>query len=126
MFVNRKCVHFARARAKELLAYLVDRRGGSISRERAANILWEDVLYDRRKQKELDVIIRSLRKTLKEYGIEHIFEMKGGLMRIHDDKVSCDLYRFLSGDIDAIDEYRGEYMNNYSWASMTEAYITLH
>lgn len=47
-------------------------------------------------------------------------------MRIHDDKVSCDLYRFLSGDIDAINEYRGEYMNNYSWASMTEAYITLH
>ena len=33
------------------------------------------------------------------------------------------MYRFLNGDIDAINSYRGEYMNSYSWAALTEAFI---
>ena len=34
------------------------------------------------------------------------------------------MFRFLDGDINAINAYRGEYMNQYSWASISEAYMT--
>ena len=65
------------------------------------------------------MIIRSLRDTLKENGVEEIFEIKGGAMRIHPEKIRCDLFRFCNGDMSAMNAYRGEYMNGYPWASMT-------
>ena len=57
-------------------------------------------------------------------GIDDIFEMQRGQMRIMPEKVSCDLYRFLAGDADAVNSYRGEYMSGYSWASNMEGFIT--
>ena len=44
---------------------------------------------------------RLLRETLREYGIEDIFSMKSGAMRIVPEKISCDAYRLFSGDPDA-------------------------
>lgn len=124
ILVDGKLVTFTRQRAKELLAYLVDRQGSSITRANAFAVLWETGVYDRKMQKQLDVIIRSLRDTLREYGIEEIFEVSGGALRICPEYLDCDLYRFLDGDIDAVNSYRGEYMSAYSWASLTEAYMS--
>ena len=121
IFVDGKAVNFTRSKSKELLAYLIDRQGGTVSRTEAFSILWEDSMYDRSMQKQLDVIIRSLRATLQEYGISDIVEMKGGTMRVVPELLNCDLYRFFRGDVSAINEYRGAYMNSYSWASLTEA-----
>ena len=121
--VDGKSVAFSRKRAKELLAYLIDRQGGNITRATAFAVLWEDAMYDRPMQKQLDVIIRSLKATLKEYGISEIFEMQGGFMRIVPEKLDCDLYRFFAGDIKAIDSYQGQYMSAYSWGDLTEAYM---
>ena len=123
LMVDGKTVHFARSRAKELLAYLVDRQGSSITRAEAFAVLWEDEMYDRPMQKQLDVIIRSLRATLEEYGISGILEMNRGTLRVCPEMFDCDLYRFFEGDIDAVNAYRGEYMSSYSWASLTEAYM---
>jgi len=36
-------------------------------------------------------------------------------------KLHCDLYEFLKGSADAVNSYAGEYMNNYSWAELTNA-----
>ena len=121
--VNGVTVSFKRSKAKELLALLVDRQGASISRARISAILWENDSYDRAKQKYLDVIIRSLRETLKEYSIPEILEMDRGSLRIRPETMDCDLYRFLRGDAKALNAYRGEYMSAYTWASLTEAYI---
>ena len=68
VFVDGKPVRFKMARCKELLAYLVDRHGRNVTRAEAFGILWEDRLYDRPMQKQLDVMIRSMRATLQEYG----------------------------------------------------------
>lgn len=124
LFVDGKLVSFKQAKCKELFAYLIDRHGSSATRKEIFAILWEDRMYDRSMQKQLDVIIRSMRETLIENGIEEIFEMKNGSLRIASNKVSCDAYRFFDGDINAVDSYRGEYMNSYSWASITESYMT--
>ena len=124
VLADGKTVAFKYTKCKELLAYLVDRRGNSVTRAEAFAILWEDRLYDRSMQKQLDVYIRSLRATLQEYGIEEIFELKSGRMRILPELFSCDVYRFYEGDIDAVNAFRGEYMSSYSWANMTEAFLT--
>ncbi|MBQ3921086.1 MAG: response regulator, partial [Firmicutes bacterium] len=116
LFVDGNAVAFTRSKAKELFAYLIDRQGSSITRAEAAAVLWEDSFYDRSMQKQLDVVIRSLRETLGTYGIDDLLEMQKGSMRIRHELVDCDLYRFIEGDIDAVNSYRGEYMTAYSWA----------
>ena len=65
--VDGKHISFPRSKAKELLAYLVDRQGSSITRPEAFALLWEEGFYDRAMQKQLDVIIRSLRQTLEKW-----------------------------------------------------------
>ena len=116
-------VAFGRSKAKELLAFLIDRNGAMITRAFAFAALYEDEPYDRPMQKQFDVIIRSLKDTLKANGISEIFEMKSGSMRIVPEKIECDLYRLLGGDAATINAYRGEYMSSYPWAMLTEAYL---
>ncbi|SEP85501.1 Transcriptional regulatory protein, C terminal [Lachnospiraceae bacterium NE2001] len=124
IFVDGEIVNFKRAKSKELLAYLVDREGGTISRATAFAVLWEDDEYDRKGQKRIDVIIRSLRETLRDYKVSDILSVEKGQLRIVPEKLDCDLYRFLAGDIEVINHYRGEYMNQYSWGTITEGLIT--
>ena len=124
VFVDGKEVLFKQSKCKELLAVLIDRRGSSMTRAEVFAIIWEDRQYDRSMQKQLDVIIRATRNTLREYGIEDIFVLKGGKMRIRPELLDCDMYRFFDGDVAAFNAYRGEYMNPYSWASMSEGFIT--
>ena len=123
VYVDGRPVSFKLAKAKEILAYLVDKQGSGVTRAELFAAVWEDRLYDRRMQKQLDVYIRSLRETLKEYGIPEIMEMEKGVLRVRPDTFVCDAYRFYSGDSDAINAYRGEYMSSYSWASITEAIL---
>lgn len=123
VLVDGEPVHFRRAKAKELLAYLVEKQGQSITREKAFLALWEGRPYDRPGQKQLDVILRSLRGTLDEYGIGGILSVRRGAISVVPRMFSCDMYRFVLGDAAAIGEYRGEYMTAYSWASLREAYL---
>ena len=123
LLVDGQAVTFSRSKAKELLAYLVDRRGSNITRAEASAVLWEDSFYDRSLQKQLDVVIRSLRTTLEESGVGDILEIQRGFMRIRPELIDCDLYRFMEGDINAVNAYRGEYMTAYPWAELTTAYM---
>ena len=123
VYVDDRPISFKLAKAKEILAYLVDKQGSGVTRAEIFAAVWEDSQYDRRMQKQLDVYIRSLRETLREYGISEIMEMEKGVLRVKTDTFVCDAYLFYSGDSDVINAYRGEYMSSYSWASMTEAIL---
>ncbi len=123
LLVDGEPVVFRQAKCKELLAYLVDRQGGSVTRAEAFSILWEDRLYDRPMQKQFDVILRSLRDTLTEHGAGDVLDMKKGTLRVKPEALSCDAWRFFSGDIEAVNAYRGEYMSGYSWGADTESYM---
>lgn len=116
VLLNGKMIPFSRARSKEILAYLVLKNGTGVSRPELASILWENEYYDRGKQKQLDVYIRALIVTLKEYNIENIIEMGGGSLRIVPDLIECDYYKYLAGDEEIGKSYVGEFMNAYSWA----------
>jgi two-component SAPR family response regulator len=111
------------AKSKEILAVFVDKQGFGVSRPELCATIWEDQLYDRRMQKHLDVYIRSLRDTLRKYGAQAILQMERGILRVDPNSFDCDVYRFYSGDSEAVNAYHGEYMSAYSWASMTEGIL---
>lgn len=123
LLVDGRTVRFNRSKAKELLAYLVDKHGSGVTRAEVFAVLWESGEYDRSMQKQVDVIIRSLRDTLEQYGVGEILELNRGSMRLRTELINCDLYRFLDGDPHAINRFCGEYMSAYSWATFTEAHL---
>ncbi len=124
VFADGELITFKRSKAKELLALLVDRQGAGITRAEAYAMLWEEGVYDRPAQKQFDVIVRSLKSTLSEFHADGIVDMEKGVMRVRPETFDCDLYRFLKGDEEAVNSYRGEYMGSYPWASMTEGYMS--
>ena len=124
VLVDGRVVEFKRAKSKEILAFLVDRQGHTVTRAELFAALWEDREYDRSMQKQLDIYTRSLRDTLREYGAEEILDVGRGTLRVKPEAIVCDLYRFLEGDRDAVETYRGEYMSAYPWANMTESLLT--
>ena len=123
LIVDGKKVNFARSKSKELLAYLVDRKGIRASRSEVFHVLWPDEEYTRPKQKQLDVIIRSLRVTLRESGIGELLQLEHGTVRIVPQALDCDMYRLFAGDRHYENAYQGEYMTSYAWAALTEGHI---
>lgn len=124
ILLDGRALDFRRSKSKELLAYLVDRRGAGVTRHDAFAALWEDRQYDVSMQKQLDVVIRSLRDTLQSYGIGGLFELRSRNLRVLPEMMDCDLYRFLDGDEKTLYTYFGEYMSQYTWARDTEAHLT--
>ena len=116
VFIDGELLAFSRSKSKEVLAFLVDQQGRGVRRSEIYEALWEDEEYGHRQQKYLDVIIRSLRETLKQAGISQILEMKRGLLRVLPGTFDCDLYRFVQGDPVAVRAYKGKYMVGYRWA----------
>ena len=123
VYVDGRPVSFKLAKAKEILAFLVDKCGAGLTRVELFAGIWGDLMYDRKMQKQLDVYIRSLRETLREYAIPEILKMERGILRVDPDTFTCDAYLFYAGDSNMINAYRGEYMSAYSWASVTEGIL---
>lgn len=124
VFINESILTFEREKAKELLAYLVDRHGSPATTEQIAAVLWEDEPYDRKVKNKTTMIISSLRSTLREYGVADILIKTWNNLALDVSKVKCDAYDFEKGDLVAINSFRGEYMSNYSWAEFTVGYYT--
>lgn len=116
VFVNDKAVAFKRAKAKEFLAVLVDKRGSSITLMQAADMLFEDGIYDNNRRKYMQTIYATLCSDLKEAGADKILQKSHNSYAIAADSFECDYYKFLEGDARAVNQYRGDYMVNYSWA----------
>ena len=125
VFVNENMLTFEREKAKELLAYLVDRHGTPVTTEQIAYILWENETYDRKLKNKVTTIISSLRSTLREAGVENILIKTWNNLALDVNKVKCDAYDFEKGDLVAINSFRGEYMANYSWAEFTTGHYTM-
>lgn len=123
IFVDGNVVPFEREKAKELLAYLVDRRGAAVTNAEIAAVLWEDKTYDRSIKNQIMVIISSLKKTLRAVGVSDIIIKTWNHIAIDTKRISCDVYDFYEGNVLAINSYHGEYMVNYSWAEMTNGML---
>ena len=113
-FVDGVPLKFKREKTKELLAYLVDRRGAVCSPREISVALWESDKLDYLRQ-----LTKDLSETLKSVGAENIFVKKFKEYYIVPQLFDCDYYDFLAGKDSAKDAFRGEYMSQYSWAEDT-------
>ncbi len=113
-FYNGEPVTSFTKRAKELLAYLVDKDGALCNSSDISNTVFQgssDSYYR--------VVKRDLLKILSEIGQEDILIRGWGKLGINRDKVRCDYFDYLDGDPQALNQYKGAYMQQYQWAQAT-------
>ena len=119
VFFNGEPVIFTRKQSKELLAFLVDRKGGVCMAEEIATALWESETDMGKAKHQIRNLVSDLRSTLRKIGMEDLLIRKSGILAIHAEPLDCDYYQMLRGDPETINAYRGEYMTQYSWAELT-------
>ncbi len=119
LFVRGEPMLFRRIKSKEALAWIVDRRGAWVSNGELAAVILENYDIYTSPTKYVSLLVTQLLGDLREYGVEHILERKRGLARVRTDQVDCDYYALLSGSVEALNNFQGEYMSQYSWGENT-------
>jgi len=121
VFVDGKPLMFSRSKSKELFAYLIDRRGASVTTGEIAAILWVNKTYNASVNSQVRVIISDMLKDFKRYNIEDIIAKSWNQIAVNGAKISCDYYDLLEWNPSAVNAFCGEYMSNYTWAEITSA-----
>lgn len=118
VFYDGKPVPFHRAKVKELFAYLIDRRGATVTNTQLRAILWMDGAKDEKKQRKYFAqLVYELQGQLNELGLSDVFRHHRDSYAIVPEKIPCDYYSALAHDVQALSMYRGEYMSQYEWAA---------
>jgi two-component SAPR family response regulator len=116
LFVDGKPTEFKSAKAKELLALLVDRQGGIVTNDQAIGTLWDYRMNDDATQSLYSKVRKSLQNQLQEIQAERILIVTRKGCSLDLDELDCDLYQLLRGDDEIKKHYYGQYMADYSWA----------
>ena len=122
VFVEGKPIYFTSAKAKELLAYMVDRRGGILNSKEAFSTIWENRgIYSKKNSALFRKTLMRLRENLDKAGIEDLIVGGPRGKMLNTELFDCDLYAFLDGRKDVPSSFSGEYMSQYSWGELTLA-----
>lgn len=119
VFWRGEPLKFGRQQTKELLALLIDREGASCSAEEISAAMWEDESDLRAAKTRIRKIVSDLKSTLSAIGMSDVLIRSSGQAAIRRERIDCDYYRMLDGDMNAVNSFRGEYMSQYSWAELT-------
>ena len=121
VFWDEKPLVFARAKTKELFAYLIDRRGELCTAGELIDALWEGGGELSRRKAYLRTLTADLQTVLAGIGMEAALIRQHQQWAVRQDLLDCDYYRMLAGDMEALNSFRGDYMTRYSWAELTAA-----
>jgi len=123
VFVDGVPLIFKYQKTKELLAYLVDRRGSLCRNGEIMAVLWEDDTDETGHTSYLKNLRSDLCGTLERVGLEDCIIRTRGEIGILPEKIACDYYDFLKNINGAKGSgfFSGEYMTQYSWAEYTHA-----
>ena len=115
MLADGEPVRFRSGKAKELMALCLLREGCPVSIHEIVECLWgEDVAgaestgYRR--------TIKELTDTLRDYAAEELILRARGSLQLRMELTDSDYRRFMEGDEDAICQFQGDFMRQYSWA----------
>lgn len=123
VFVDEKRLHFVNAKAKELLALLIDRRGAGLTTVEIATVLWEEQPYSTILKNKVQKSIMQMRNVLRGAGCDDILHKEYNSTAVNTEKIFCDYYEFLKGNQQLANTFTGEYMVQYSWAEVTTAFL---
>lgn len=121
VYVDNKPLVFGRAKSKELLAYLVDRMGASVTMGELMAVIWEGGSDTSSRRSNLRNLIADLKNVLTDVGAEGIILKSRNSIAVNCELADCDYYDFLRHIPCAVNAYHGEYMMQYSWAEITTA-----
>jgi len=123
IYIDDRPLKFFRSKTKELLAYLVMRRGARCSNEEVISVIWNKKPDLKAIQNQYRHLVFDLTKTLKSVNADDILLKERNAMAVFPDKFSCDFYDFLSADAFAVNNYMGEFMAQYKWAEFTNTHL---
>lgn len=109
-------LQFERQKSKEMLAYLVDRQGARATVGELSGALYENSDDEQKNRQNLYSAWFSLKKALKTINFEEVLIHSQNAYAIDTSLIDCDYYRYLQKDETAMHSFRGEYMQQYSWA----------
>lgn len=116
VYYNGEPIKFGYKKTKELLAYLIDRRGAMCTNNEIIAVIWEDDDFGTDRQDYLKKLKQDLTKTFSELGSEDVVVKQRGQIGINPKRIECDYFKYLEGDSTILNSYQGEYMSQYSWA----------
>ena len=123
VFVDGRPIMFKSAKAKEFLAFLIDRRGGTVSTDQMINVLWEDRPNDESTQNLCCKLVKTLQRELRAAGAEEMLVVARGSRSINVETFQCDMYEMLDGNQKIRSQYMGEYLVDYSWSEGQTAFL---
>lgn len=121
VFVDGQPVSFTRDKSKEMLAVLVDRRGGYVTAQEMISYLWENEPVNQTTLTRCRQVASRLKKTLDENGIGDIMETVNGQRRLVTENIACDYLDYMRDAQACRTLFKGAYMQNYSWGEVTLA-----
>ena len=120
VYLDGTPISFKYSKTKEMLAYLVDRKGALCTNGEIIATLFED-------DEGHDAYFRSLRKDLtdilEDAGCSEILSQQRGRIGIVPELVECDYFNWCSGKRSGENAFHGEYMTQYSWGEYTNAML---
>ena len=117
---NGQSLPFKRKKAKELLAFLVDRNGAGVTAKQICAILFPTDTDDTKNAAYLRQLVLDLKNTLKTIQAENVLRHETPYYRVDTNLLKCDYLSFLET---GRPEFHGEYMTQYSWAEATCALL---
>lgn len=121
---DKKIIKFSRSKSTELLAYLVYKNGSSVNTRELLSILYGEHADSEHYGVSLRQLISDIKHTFSSLEIQDFFITEHNSFRINPEVVQCDYYDFLVGKPQARNIFTGEFMNQYSWAEDTAAFLT--
>ncbi len=119
VFMDNKPIIFHRKKAKEVFAYLIDRKGASVSLAEIASVLWEDGMFGLSRANQIHTFLSDLVKTFKDLGEPNMIIKSRNAISVNVSLLDCDFYDCVGKNPATINQYTGEYMSQYSWAELT-------
>ena len=124
VMVDGNSVAFKRSQCREVMAYLIDKRGGEVTEDEFRYLLWSEEEDTDKKRRYVRNIISEIRMALKERGIENVVINNNNTgYRINRELVDCDYYDYLDGKRTFTQSELESYMEQYDWAEAKRAYF---
>ena len=118
---KNELIHFSRSAAREIFAYLIDMGGYPVTSRDIAADVFEKNEFGTQISKNISKYTGYLLRDLERAGFPDAVIRQNRTLHVNRNRIDCDLYKALEGDIGAIDSFTGEYMIDFSWAETSEA-----
>lgn len=118
---ENELLRFSRSKSKEIFAYLIDQFGYTVTSTDIARDVFERTLLDNQTSKNISKYVSCLQKDLAEAGFPDALIKQNRSLQVNKSRIDCDLFKALDGNSTALESFKGEYLQEYSWAEYSDS-----